>query len=380
MKHTFTHRILALLLCSVVLLSACTGLQSTAAPTVESPEPQVGPAAVSATGVVTPEEYATLSMSMPGVVAEVLVKQGDVVEKGQVLVRLKGKEDMQAAIAGAKFEQQAAQKALDDLSEAARLAKTVSLEAVSRLEKVVRDARYQLDNYTVASKQKNLDPMEAVALMKEALDKARAAFEAVEDLPSGDSLREDRKDDLDEAQSDYDTAIRRLQLVTALEVAQTNLDQAQEDYQTWSNGPKPADVALAQSRIDNAKAALAAAEAALEDLELRAPFAGTISELNIRMGEWVVPGAPAILLADLGRLRVETTDLNEIDAARVKAGSKVRVTFDALPDVVIEGTIRSLAPKASQGSGVNYTAIIELAEIPADLRWGMTAFVDIEVE
>ena len=244
----------------------------------------------------------------------------------------------------------------------------------------MRDARYQLDNYTVASKQKNLDPMEAVALMKEALDKARAAFEAVEDLSSGDSLREDRKDDLDEAQSDYDTAIRRLQLVTALEVAQTNLDQAQEDYQTWSNGPKPADVALAQSRIDNAKAALAAAEAALEDLELRAPFAGTISELNIRMGEWVVPGAPAILLADLGHLRVETTDLNEIDAARVKAGSKVKVTFDALPDVVIEGTIRSLAPKASQGSGVNYTAIIELAEIPADLRWGMTAFVDIEVE
>jgi hypothetical protein len=36
---------------------------------------------------------------------------------------------------------------------------------------------------------------------------------------------------------------------------------------------------------------------------------------------------------------------------------------------------------ADPGSGgVNYTAVVELDEIPAQVRWGMTAFVDIEVE
>ena len=55
------------------------------------------------------------------------------------------------------------------------------------------------------------------------------------------------------------------------------------------------------------------------------------------------------------------------------------VTFDALPDLVLEGTVISIAPKADQGSGVNFPVVIELSEIPPALRWGMTAFVDIDV-
>ena len=79
-------------------------------------------------------------------------------------------------------------------------------------------------------------------------------------------------------------------------------------------------------------------------------------------------------------LDVETTDLNEIDAARVAVGDSVKVTFDALSDVVVIGKVKSIAPKASEGSGVNYTVVVELSEWPETLRWGMTAFVDIEVE
>jgi hypothetical protein len=45
----------------------------------------------------------------------------------------------------------------------------------------------------------------------------------------------------------------------------------------------------------------------------------------------------------------------------------------------VAGHVVQVAPKASAGSGVNYTVTVELAETPARLRWGMTAFVDIEV-
>ena len=86
-----------------------------------------------------------------------------------------------------------------------------------------------------------------------------------------------------------------------------------------------------------------------------------------------------LVTADLADLQVETTDLNEIDAARVKVGNPVVVTFDALPGVEVKGTVKSIAPKASEGSGVNYTAIVVLEELPTLLRWGMTAFLDIEV-
>jgi RND family efflux transporter MFP subunit len=139
------------------------------------------------------------------------------------------------------------------------------------------------------------------------------------------------------------------------------------------------DVAVAQARLDNARSALKAAEAKLEDLELKAPFSGTISEVNVRQGEWINAGQAVLVAANLADLQVETTDLNEIDAARVKVGNPVVVTFDALPGVEVNGIVKSIAPKASEGSGVNYTVIVELDEVPDQLRWGMTAFVDIEV-
>jgi multidrug resistance efflux pump len=221
--------------------------------------------------------------------------------------------------------------------------------------------------------------MEALDLMKERLDTARTAFEPYKYYSSNNPRREDLKEDLDEAQSDYNVAVKRLEYENAVEVAQANLEKAREDYGLWKEGPDPDDVTVAEARLTNTEAALGAAQAALEDLELRAPFDGTVSELNIRPGEWVNPGEPVLLLADLKNLRIETTDLNEIDAARVNVADPAIVTFDALPAVVIDGVVKSIAPKAAEGSGVNYTAVIEMNEWPETLRWGMTAFVDIEV-
>ena len=102
--------------------------------------------------------------------------------------------------------------------------------------------------------------------------------------------------------------------------------------------------------------------------------------LQTRVGEWLMPGMPVIELGNLEGLRVETTDLNEIDAARIQLDDSVIVTFDALPGVTVGGTVQRIAYKSAEGSGVNYTAVILLDEIPEGLRWGMTAFVDIEVD
>jgi multidrug resistance efflux pump len=192
--------------------------------------------------------------------------------------------------------------------------------------------------------------------------------------------RKKLKEKLDEAQADYNAAVKRLTYEFALQEALAKLAKAERDYQTLAKGPDPDLVALAEARLTTAKAALAAVEKKLADLEIKALYAGTISEVYVREGEWVAPGQPILILADLEHLRIETTDLNEIDVARVKVGDKVVITFDALPDVVVNGKVVLIAPKASEGSGVNYTVVIEMDEIPTALRWGMTAFVDIQVE
>ena len=198
-------------------------------------------------------------------------------------------------------------------------------------------------------------------------------------LKSNDT-REDLKEKMDDAQADYNSAVKRLQYETDLAVGQAKLAKALKDYETWKDGPDLDEVKLAQVRLENAQSALAAAEAQLQDLELRAPFAGTISDISVRKGEWVTPGQPILLIADLSGLQIETTDLNEIDAARVKVNNPVILTFDALPGVEVKGIVESISPKSSEGSGVNYTVVIKMDELPALLRWGMTAFADIRVE
>jgi len=371
---------LALVTIASLLIGACSALPSQETPTEEPVEFDESPPVVSATGIVVPSEFTTLSMSTAGVVNDVQVHEGDLVNKDQVLVLLKGKEELQAAITAAEFEVISAEKALDDLYDNAEIILASKQEEVALYAREFRDAQYQLDNFTIPQNQKDLETIEAFDLMKERLDGAREAFEPYRYKSSNNETREDRKEDLEEAQSDYDSALKRLEYENVVKVAKANLERAREDFELYRDGPDPAEVKLAESRLNNANASLNAAQSALEDLELTSRFDGITSEVYVHTGEWVTPGQPIVLLADLSNLRVETTDLNEIDAARVNEGDKVIVTFDALPEVVVNGIVDKIATKASQGTGVNYKVVIVLDEFPEQLRWDMTAFVDIQVD
>jgi HlyD family secretion protein len=98
-------------------------------------------------------------------------------------------------------------------------------------------------------------------------------------------------------------------------------------------------------------------------------------------GEQATPGVFAILLGDTRTMHVETTDLRETDVVRLTVGMPVEVTFDALPDDIFAGTITRIAPVSSSTQGsTNYTVQVDLAELNEQLRWGMTAFVNIHAE
>jgi multidrug efflux pump subunit AcrA (membrane-fusion protein) len=163
-------------------------------------------------------------------------------------------------------------------------------------------------------------------------------------------------------------------------VLKAQIEKGRRDYEIYNEGPDPDDVAIAEARIANAEAQLAAAKAAIADRELSAPFDGVISAVHVNPGEWVSLGNPILLVGKLDHLQIETTDLGEIDVAQIMVGDPATITFDSLPDLEIRGTVSRISPKSTGGSGVNFPVIIELDEIPAALRWGMTAFADIELE
>ena len=389
-KHI--HVILILLI-ALLAASGCTTGAGPATPEVEAEPAEEFSPIVSATGVVAPIQWSNLSMQTSGVIEELPVEANQIVEKGQLLVRLEGKESLTAAVAAASFELFSAERALEVLYENPELKVAQAWQEVIDLRQAVDDAQDRVDNLGEDAEKSDIDIAKAnVALAKVKLDKAEEDFKPFRNKPESNIRRAALLSKLAQAQKVYDNAVRVLNNLTgdpneltrsdaeaALALAKAQLAVAEQKHAELLNGADPDDVEAAQERIKNARAQLAASVAALENIELRAPFAGAVSELNVRLNEWVTMGQPVLLLADLQQLRVETTDLNEIDVARVREGDLATVTFDALPGVEVTGRVIRIALKSAPGSGVNYKVTIELNEIPEGLRWGMTAFVDITV-
>jgi HlyD family secretion protein len=378
----------------VLILTSCSVLPGQATPTPQ-PEPleEFNPV-VSATGVVVPLQWARLSLPGSGVVEELAVSEDEAVEAGQMLIRLQGKEQLEAAIAAARYELAAAEHSLEKLYEDPELMVAGSNQAIVDARLAIRDAERRVRNLNTPSSESNIEQALATMIMaKDKLDKAKEDYEPYENKPEDNLTRAGLLNKKAKAKQDYDAAVRRLNNLKGsandldiaeaeadLMLAEAQLAVAERDYQMYQAGPDPAEVALVEERIANAEEQLKAAIAALDDQFLQAPFAGMVSELSVHANEWIAPGQPVLTVADLDHLRVETTDLNEIDVARVEVGDKVTVTFDALPELVIEGIVVRIASKADEGAGVNYPVVIELADIPKNLRWGMTAFVDIQVD
>lgn len=155
-------------------------------------------------------------------------------------------------------------------------------------------------------------------------------------------------------------------------------DSAQAELDRILAGATAEDLAMAQARVQSAQAALVSAQAQLAQSQIIAPFAGQIGAVNVRVGELANAGDFVLQLGDTNQMVVSTTDLRETDVVRLQVGMPVEVTFDALPDQIFQGAVIRIAPMstAAQGS-TNYTVKVEVAELDTNLRWGMTAFVNI---
>jgi multidrug resistance efflux pump len=295
----------------------------------------------------------------------------------------------EAALATAELELEAAQQALETLNETSDVSKTAAWLNLLDAKAQYLIAEEEWDELDVDTLKDDIDETrDDIVEAEEDLEEARENFERYADLEKTSGLRQRYEDELEDAQVAFNEEVRdRDKLVIELETsearwqsAQAILEQAQRDYSNRQDGPDPDEIALAETRIAAADAQVTAALEQIEDLTLTAPFNGVVADVFISEGEWASPGQPVAVLADLNSLRVETTDLNEIDVVQIEVADVAEVTFDALPGEVFTGTIVEIAPKATDGSGVNYTVVIELDEVPDAARWGMTVFVDIDTK
>jgi HlyD family secretion protein len=257
------------------------------------------------------------------------------------------------------------------------------------------------------------------------LDAAQASYEEAQALAdrTGDQLTSSRvsleqaRDALADAQEDYDNAwdeardweleikwkkdaleAEREATEKALERAQYDLEVAQANYNLAVAGISQASVQNAWTQVLNAQVALEteplqleqleaslsqakikleSAQRALEDTKLVAPMDGTITVLNVKVGERASAGQAAVVLSDLTTFVVEV-NLDEVDVAKVSVGQEAAITLDAFPDEELAGEVTDIAPVASVQSGVVlYPVTIQLLPAGVPARVGMTANVEI---
>ncbi len=388
---------------------------------------------VTAEGTLMPRKWVTLAFVGGGQVVELKVQEGDRVTAGQVLAQLDDADAQaaiavaEAALAQAQAQQAQAQAGPTDeqiaVAQAALTAAQASLAQVvagpTAEQIAVAQARVNTLKARQAQVQAGARPesiQAALAALKQAENAVaqaqaeydKVAYAADSDIGQAAALA------LENATLNYQAALANYQLLVnsptpeelavieaqvaeaeaalaqvqagptaeQIAVAQAGVLQAEAALRQAQAGPTDEQIAVAEAGVRQAEAALRQAQLALNSLQLLAPMDGTVAAVHIKEGEIATPGAPAITLADFSGWQVQTKDLTEVDVVHLTEGMPVSVTFDALPGETFDGVIQRISPRAEvKGGDVTYTVTVQITgNADPRLRWGMSAFVEIEVE
>jgi len=373
-----------LVLAAVVLLAGCGGAQSTGAtPTGEEPlVSDTSDGKVVAEAVIEPARSSELRFDAAGHVIEVLVQEGDAVAASDVLARLETA-DLERAVAQSELALQQAQLRLEQLQEPPREADVEAARAaLSDAQAAYQQAR---QNQTLTGHSVSVgDEVRAARYARD--ETYRVYQDLVNHLKEDDSRLAAAHDAYLNALGAYNRAVENadLQVTNAkneLTRAYHATQEAQNGLDALLEGVDEQEVEAARLEVQTAELSLDAARSNLEQAVLVAPFAGVVTAANVEPGDAAAPGEVAFVLATLEQLQARTTDLTELDVARVAQGQAVVVTVDALPDLKLPGRVVRIGLQAVDYRGdVTYPVYVALDQPAPELRWGMTALVEIEAK
>lgn len=347
-----------------------------------TPTPGGTPAelAVRARGELVPARWAALAFELSGQVAEWFVAEGDTVQAGEPLGRLVTAQ-LDQALTQAQLSQRIAEERLAQAqADHERQLREAEL-AVQSAEARLTQARARYPGLTQAEINLNRAKTEEAEAEKAVVEAQKTAEWQL------DFAREAYYDRLQKAREERQIAEAALKSARGeqsassqeLHILEGEVERAKLELAKLQQGVDP----TLQQEVERAKLQTAQAQADLDAATLRAPFAGTVTQLHLKALDWAQPGAPAVTLADLSTLQVETTDLDEWGVARIKPGGVARIVVTAFDDKTLTGHIAGIALRGQQVAGssdMTYKTIITLDQPDPDLRWGMTVRITIPLE
>lgn len=381
------YNLMMLAVVFALALTAC-GNQPAAATPAPAESVAVSSDGIVAEGKLKPAQAVNLSFQVRGMVEEVNVKIGDKVNKGDVLARLANSDQAMAQLTGANLELIQAQQAYDQLLRTEGLGRSDTWDAYMNAQVVRAEAERVWEALNVDGIDDRIEDAKAdLEDLKTDLEDAQDEFDKYKDLDKDNAKRKTAEDDLETAQEKYNEAVRNLDAITrerdtvrvALDSALATEAEAKYQFEQTVDGPNKEQLVFLSSRLENAKAQVAAAEDALSNYVITAPFEGVVADVAVEVGEQVGSESRAVSIINTSSWIIETTDITELEVVSVAVGQKVTFTADALNDVTMEGVVTEISQSSFVlGGDVIYTVRIAANEVDPRVKWGMTVEVIFE--
>ena len=346
-------------------------------------------ATVDAAGTLKAPQAAVAAWRTSGVVSSIPVELGDSVKAGDLLMKL-DPSSLDRTVIQAQADLIAAQQDLADLRAGPTDLELAQAQlAVADARQELQDARYawrvQQEGYR-ASSDTVLGAEAKLVVAQQEVEGAERNYGEYSGRAEDDPARALALTKLTSARQNRDSVQRNLNWYTGrptelqqakldanVAVAEAKLNDAKENLKSLVDGPDPADVLAAESRV-------AAAQATVDLARLVAPFDGTVVAISVQEGDSVSSGTAAVTLADLSHFKV-SVDVSELDVNRISVGQEAELSLDAVSGQTFVGRVTDVAFMGSVNQGVvTYPVTVVVDKPDPALRPGMTAAVSITTD
>jgi HlyD family secretion protein len=336
---------------------------------------------LSANGSLLPIRQARLTFQTSAPVKEILVSEGETVQKGDTIAVLDTR-DLQAALRDAQIARDQQQARLDqalapprdvDLAVAkARLNAAKSALAAAAQGTKPEDlqiAKLQIELAGNVLWQKQLQRDETLSLRPEFRNKPGQSANA-QDIQLNAAAQQ-AEYDLQIAQEKYDKIQKKTPDAGPVSSNSDAVLQAQIQLDRLIQGPTPLERQQLKTDLARADLAVQSAQDALNRATLIAPFDGLIVRNTLSSG--AIPTAADLVLINDTSSYYTDLSIDETDIPAIKVGQPVALQVDALPKAIITGTVTRVDTTATPiGQLVTYTARVTVDPTPALLRSQMS--------
>ena len=317
------------------------------------------PITISANGTVQPERSVNVSPKTAGILKQLLVKEGDAVEKGQVLAYMDDS-NLQGELQQSQGKLAAADANLQRLRNGNRAEDIATVRAElaeqnANLQKLRNGNRLQ---ELAEAQAKVNDAQYALRQANDDLQRNQTLYnEGAISLQSVNSFRTTR----DRAQAQVNQAEQAASLMRSgtrpeeITQAEAVVQQKEEALSRSEAGPRSEDIDEAQAQVTAAQGAMQIIQASLDDLVLRAPFTGVVSRKFADPGAFVTPttagsavsSATSSSILSLASTNQVIAQVAEANIAQIRMGLAATIQVDAYPGKPFTGRVTQIATQSN---------------------------------